>query len=899
MIEELKKLHKNQFIWRKMAASAPLLWIRDECNRYLYVNDRARTIIGDTTDPINKSDSDFFEPGITEILDQMSYSALNSGEVQQSLIKDLTVSSPDTFVDDHEIGTTYHLSSIAPFYTNDMATPSGTVHWSVDTTQSVLRSEETINANYNSIFTDLFGHSESDWTGPAEFEYLHDLNGRFLSMTDNLLRSLGLTPETVAQVNLVDLVAPRFRRLLQNELKSRFEGIRKTGSKNLWKLSDSRIEGSGSVWVVTNSEKVRVENKELVRGKGWIIGQTNPSSVFLSSRIIRGGNVAGWERELGTNRLYVTEHWKRLLGISASENVTYHEFRSRIHPHDRVRVFLEMSAHLNGRADSYNSRYRMLHNDKNYRWMHAVGHVTFSPDGTQYVSGYNIDITEEMKIADELVEKETLIRTIVDTDPALIFIKDENGRLVFINRALAALYKTTVQEAIKRTDRSFFEHMPHDPSVEDLVKQQLEQFEEYDRRALDLAEGSSCNCREFIIPPNGDMSQGRWYQTVKTRASINHKPHILGISSDITELVLEKELYENLIELSPAPMYVKSSSGAYVMVNSSFVRLVGKNSKDEVIGKSGDDFFPLCSKEIIEADAEVLSSHGNGGTVNVDRELVRFDGKRLHLLENKSKARVINHGSLDTVLIGCDLDQTEAIKHARNEAIAAFEHSIKSIAGDYLQECHRLVMGTKSVHTQSELLNAAKRTLRTAIYLSGTQPFLRYRDFEHENGNVSTFAQIFQESLQSRLMFLDDYSSLCGKSLLIEGTPSEFNAHVSHSFNVITCALDIVVINAIDHGGNDIKVSFLWNEECIDIVVHDNGAGIPENKKRELADFRPGSESFYDLQHFGLKAAKTALAGCKMTLTIDECINTAGASVRITIPIIKETLQNDETNPAS
>jgi PAS domain S-box-containing protein len=74
-------------------------------------------------------------------------------------------------------------------------------------------------------------------------------------------------------------------------------------------------------------------------------------------------------------------------------------------------------------------------------------------DGHPYaIGGITTDITERKRVEEELRASEGRLRAFMDHSPAAVFIKDQEGRYVYINRKIERRFDTTAAEWIGKTD---------------------------------------------------------------------------------------------------------------------------------------------------------------------------------------------------------------------------------------------------------------------------------------------------------------------------------------------------------------------------------------------------------------------------------------------------------------
>ncbi len=131
--------------------------------------------------------------------------------------------------------------------------------------------------------------------------------------------------------------------------------------------------------------------------------------------------------------------------------------------------------------------------------------------------------TAEQKRAEkELRKSHAFIRQIIDTHPNFIFAKDREGRFTLVNKAVADVYGTTVENLIGKTDADF------NPNQEEVAS-----FSQQDLAVMDTL-------HELFLPEEvitDSDGRTRWLQTVK-RPILDDEgcaTMVLGSSTDITE----------------------------------------------------------------------------------------------------------------------------------------------------------------------------------------------------------------------------------------------------------------------------------------------------------------------------------------------------------------------------
>ena len=153
-------------------------------------------------------------------------------------------------------------------------------------------------------------------------------------------------------------------------------------------------------------------------------------------------------------------------------------------------------------------------------------------DGNEVLIGVSRDVTERKVAEDEIQRQASLIKSLLDSIPDIIFFKDKEGVYLGCNPPFAEFVGKPREEIIGKTDYDLF-----DKEIADF-------FRGYDNRMLESGEPSQNE--EQITYPDGRKKQ---IDTLKTpyRGLDGSVIGVLGISRDITR---RKRAEEKLHELS-------------------------------------------------------------------------------------------------------------------------------------------------------------------------------------------------------------------------------------------------------------------------------------------------------------------------------------------------------------
>lgn len=257
------------------------------------------------------------------------------------------------------------------------------------------------------------------------------------------------------------------------------------------------------------------------------------------------------------------------------------------------------------------------------------------------------DITERVSDKRTIEENRKMLRQVVDLVPHQIFLKDNEGKFLLVNKAVADQYSASPEEMLGKKDIDFSS------------KDEARKFMEDDREVVEKG-------REKIIPEelltdsNGNR---KILQTIKIPFySEGKKPGVLGIAIDITERVRDKQIIEEktkmleqIIDLVPHLIYLKDSQRRFLLVNQALADLF-HCFKEDLIGKRDEDLFTNEEATLFRSIEEDVIRKGR--TRFIPEESFKDTEGRIRVL-NTIKIPFFLNDRNEMGLLGVNIDITE------------------------------------------------------------------------------------------------------------------------------------------------------------------------------------------------------------------------------------------------
>ena len=392
--------------------------------------------------------------------------------------------------------------------------------------------------------------------------------------------------EIVGKKGPVDLACDDSKMLVVKNIKKRLSGEQDSIE---YEFKVVRKDGK-MIWVrVLGTVSLYREREAL---SGTLIDITQNKNIENELRIseerlritLDATNIGIWDWDLVNDVWYASPIYYSMLGYKPNpEEGDRNTWLIRIHPEDRSMVEKKIKQVLKHKTSSYIYEARIMDANGVYRWMQAIGYIVGKNDQgvpTRLV-GIRKDINDYKIALENLKKNERQLRTLLDTIPDLVWLKDPKGVYLQCNHRFEMLYGEEENTIIGKTDYDFID------------KELADFFRQKDEEAI-LLGGPSVNEEQVTFASDGHQEV---LETIKTPIfeEDGSVMGVLGIGRDITrrkrtetELKENEELFRTLLRLVPNQVTLTDLDLHLILVNDAFLYYYNTN-ENEVIGKTATE----------------------------------------------------------------------------------------------------------------------------------------------------------------------------------------------------------------------------------------------------------------------------------------------------------------------
>ena len=675
------------------------------------------------------------------------------------------------------------------------------------------------------------------------------------------------------------------------------------------------------------------------------VRQSEDTLLINNSRIdfaMQTVNMAWWEMDITTGNVTFGNRKAEMLGYPSEMFKHYTDFTALLHPEDYDKAMNAMRKHYRGDSDKYEVEYRILTSSGEYKWFYDIGSIVKRglKGEPLNITGIVVDITDRkrseaqtMKLVSEAVESrrallsviedqkwaemalrnnEANLRTLVQTIPDLIWVKNADGVYLSCNTMFERLFGASEAEIVGKTDYDFVD------------KELADFFREHDRNAM-AAEKPTINEEWITFADDGHRA---FLETIKTPMydSRGTLTGVLGIGRDITsrklsedELFRQKYFFEQLFMQSSVSTQILDRDGWCERINPKLSEIFGVLPQD-IEGKVYNIFKDkaLQDKGIIP----ILESVFQGGKpaewevffdigVAADSQHIKVKEKKTEWFRNWAYPIFDKKGELCNVII--QHNNISESKNAEQEMLVAKERAEEGarLKSAFLANMsHEIrtpmngILGFAELLKASDLTGEEQQDYIRMIEKSGARMLNIINDIvcisRIESGLMDI--SISKTNINERIEYLYRFfkPEIIEKEIQLryKNPLPDDHAIISTDKEKLTTILIHLVKNAIKFSNaGDIEFGYEKKGKYLEFYVKDSGPGIPKGQMEFIFEmFRQGSESLnrnYEGAGLGLSISKAFVKMLGGTIWVESEYG-IGSTFYFTIPCQCEPVFSNE-----
>ncbi|MEH6443163.1 MAG: EAL domain-containing protein [Oceanospirillaceae bacterium] len=290
----------------------------------------------------------------------------------------------------------------------------------------------------------------------------------------------------------------------------------------------------------------------------------------------RAACIGSYRSDFVIDRWETSEVCDQIFGIESDYNKTIEGWAALVHPQDVENMIEYVTEEVIGQNKPFNKEYRVIRKkDGETRWMLGLGETISDENGTCIgLIGTIQDITERKQIELALSSEQSLLSSLIDTLPDLIWLKNKEGVYLRCNHRFEQFFGASKTDIINNTDYDF-------------IDKELADF--FRKRDCEMMEKNQLCINEEEITFASDGHRELLETTkVPMRNDNGELIGILGIGHNITERKKTEDqlkLAASVFTHAREGIVITDAKSNIIEVNETFTTITGY-SRAEVLGKN-------------------------------------------------------------------------------------------------------------------------------------------------------------------------------------------------------------------------------------------------------------------------------------------------------------------------
>ncbi len=363
--------------------------------------------------------------------------------------------------------------------------------------------------------------------------------------------------------------------------------------KPLRKISEASKKIAGGNFDVTIPVQTQDDIGALCASFNYMAGHIKARTTALAksearlAEAQRIASIGNWEWDAAKNEICFSYEAHRIFGLKTENLVaSVGQFMDCVHPEDREFVRKSFDEALRSRK-SLGIDHRIVLKDATVRIVHEKAEVISGNGGTVVqIVGTVQDITDRKRAEEHLRASEEKLRAILDNAPAVVYMKDVQGRYTFINSHFERLFHVNRNDIRGKSDHDLWAKETADAfRANDIKVTEVKSPLEFDEIAPhDDGPHNYISVKFPLFDQNGRVSA------------------VCGISTDITERKKMEEAKVQLSEIIDAAADLVASAeidGRVTYLNRAGRKLLGMGENEDITKTYIREYHPQWASELV------------------------------------------------------------------------------------------------------------------------------------------------------------------------------------------------------------------------------------------------------------------------------------------------------------